>query len=73
MVFLMVLGYAIRLAKGQYMKTFFIYDYFCIYNNSQKILFDDYKKMLGNSIKFISQKNIFDKYKSHYNFKLPVK
>ena len=43
---------------------------------SQKILFDDYKKKkrLGNSIKFISQKsNIFDKYKSHYNFKLPSK
>lgn len=55
---------------------FFIYDYFCIYNNSQKMLFDDYikKKMLGRSIKFISQRsNIFDKYKSHYNFKLPSK
>ena len=63
-------------SKRPIYEEFFIYDYFCIYNNSQKILFDDYKKKkrLGNSIKFISQKsNIFDKYKSHYNFKLPSK
>ena len=64
------------LSKKPTYNEFLIFDNYFIYNNSQKILFDDnLKANLNNcSIKFISQKSkIFESYKSLYKFKVPTK
>ena len=63
MVFLMVLGYAIRLAKGQYMKSFLymtISAYTIIPKKYCSMTIKKKKfRRLGNSIKFISQNKYF--------------
>ena len=63
-------------SKRPIYNEFLVYDYFCIYNSSQKVLFsDNLKKNLSNlPIKFISQdSNIFNKYRTRYKSKLPSK
>ena len=55
---------------------YLIFDYYFIYNNSQKILFLDNLKNNSpkSSIKFISQNSkIFSNYKSKYKYKVPIK
>ena len=55
---------------------FLIFDHYFIYNNSQKILFEDNLKanLNNHKIKLISQKSkIFETYKSLYKFKAPTK
>lgn len=63
-------------SKRPIYNEFLLYDYFCIYNNSQKELFSDNlkKNLLNLPIKFISQDSkIFHKYRMRYKSKLPRK
>ena len=64
------------LSKKPVYNEYLIFDYYFIYNNSQKILFlDNLKNNSPNSsIKFISQNSkIFSNYKSKYEYKVPIK
>ena len=63
-------------SKRPIYNEFLLYDYFCIYNNSQKELFSDNlkKNLLNLPIKFICQDSkIFHKYRMRYKSKLPRK
>ena len=64
------------LSKKPKYNEFLLFDYYFIYNNSQKILFEDNLKVNTKNcpIKFISQKSkIFESYKLLYEFKAPTK
>ena len=63
------------LTKKPVYNEFLIFDYFFIYNNSLKVLFEDNIKAnhCNSKIKFISQNSkSFENYKSLYKFKVPT-
>jgi hypothetical protein len=64
------------LSKKPSYNEFLLFDYYLIYNDLQKILFDDNLKLnFDNSqIKFISQNSkIFEAYKKRYKYDVPYK